>query len=64
MGKSEVFLSAIRSLPKYVRDRFIAGLVKDRNLRRDLLDLAVIERRRKESSRTFRDYSKYRREHA
>ncbi|HZY30559.1 MAG TPA: hypothetical protein VFF86_02855 [Candidatus Methylomirabilis sp.] len=64
MGKTEavaeVFLIAIRSLPKAERDRVLRGLVKDRNLRRDLIDLATIEERRDEPSRPFRDYLKER----
>ncbi len=64
MGKAEavaeVFLTALRSLPKSGRDRILMGLVKDRSLRRDLMDLAVIEERRGEPSRPFRDYLKER----
>ena len=64
MGKTEavaeVFLAAIRSLPKAERDRVLRGLVKDRSLRRDLIDLATIEERRKEPSRPFREYLKER----
>ena len=64
MGKTEavaeVVLTAIRSLPKAERDRVLRGLVKDRNLRRDLIDLATIEERRDEPSRPFRDYLKER----
>jgi len=64
MGKTEavaeVFLIAIRSLPKAERDRVLRGLVKDRNLRRDLIDLATIEERRDEPSRPCRDYLKER----
>lgn len=58
---AEVFLTALRSLPKSGRDRILQGLVKDRALRRDLMDLATIEERRTESSRPFRDYLKERR---
>jgi hypothetical protein len=57
---AEVFLTAIRALPKADRDRVLLGLVKDRSLRRDLLDLAAIEERKKERSRPFRDYLKER----
>ena len=60
MGKAEavaeVFLTAIRSLPKADRDRILVGLVKDKALRRDLMDLATIEERKKDPSRAFRDY--------
>lgn len=59
---AEVFLTAIRSLPKRDREQILAGLVRDRNLRQDLMDLAVIEQRRKEPSRHFRQYLKARAE--
>jgi hypothetical protein len=61
---AEVFLTAIRSLPKRDRERILAGLVRDRDLRRDLMDLAVIEQRRNEPSRRFRQYLKGREERA
>jgi hypothetical protein len=57
---AEVFLTAIRSLPKRERERILAGLVKDRDLRRDLMDLAIIEQRKNEPSRHFRQYLKAR----
>ncbi len=57
---AEVFLTALRALPKADRERILRGLVKDRTLRRDLMDLATIEERRKEPSRPFRDYLKER----
>jgi hypothetical protein len=53
-------LSAIRALPKRERQSVLLGLVKDRNLRRDLIDLATIEERRSEPSRPFREYLKTR----
>jgi len=66
MGKTEavaeVFLAAIRSLPKPDRDRVLRGLVKDRSLRRNLMDLATIEERRKEPSRPFREHLRGRRD--
>lgn len=57
---AEGFLTAIRSLAKRDRELILLGLVKDRNLRHDLIDLATIEERRKEPSRPFRDYLKER----
>ncbi len=53
---ADVFLTAFRSLPKSGRDRILLGLVKDKALRRDLMDLAVIEERETEPTRPFRDY--------
>jgi hypothetical protein len=48
---AEGLLTAIRSLPKRERELVLLGLVKDRMLRRDLMDLATIEERRNEPSR-------------
>ena len=48
---AEGFLMAIRSLPRRDRELILLGLVKDRNLRHDLIDLATIEERKKEPSR-------------
>ena len=53
---AEVFLTALRSLPKAGRDRILLSLVEDKALCRDLMDLATIQERKKESSRPFRDY--------
>jgi hypothetical protein len=53
-------LNAIRSLPKREREVVLLGLVKNRNVRRDLIDLATIEERRSEPSRSFREYLKTR----
>jgi len=61
---AEDFLTAIRSLPKRERELIFLGLVKDRNLRHDLIYLATIEERKKEPSRPFRDYLKERKRQA
>ncbi len=53
-------LTAIRALPRRDRRLIILGLVKDRNLRHELIDLATFEERRKEPSRPFREYLKER----
>jgi len=60
---ADVFLTALRSLPKSGRDRVLLGLVQDKGLRRDLIDLAVIEERKAEPSRPFRDYLRERSGH-
>jgi hypothetical protein len=57
---AERLLGAIRSLPKRERQSVLLGLVKDKILRRDLIDLATIEERRNEPSRPFREYLKNR----
>jgi hypothetical protein len=53
-------LTAIRSLAKRERELVLLGLVKDRKVRRDLIDLATIEERRNEPSRPFLEYLKKR----
>jgi hypothetical protein len=53
---AEVFLTALQALPKKDRDAVLARIANDNKLREDLLDLAVIAHRRKESSRSFRQY--------
>ncbi|MFH1922012.1 MAG: hypothetical protein ABIP48_19270 [Planctomycetota bacterium] len=53
---AEVFLTALRALPKKERDAVLARIADDEDLREDLLDLALIAQRRDESSRPFRQY--------
>lgn len=53
---AEVFWTAFKTLPKAAQEDFMARLASDPNLREDLLDLAVIEKRRHEKSRPFADY--------
>ena len=53
---ADVFLTALRALPKAERDAVLVGIVGDKSLARDLLDLATIARRRHEPSRPFREY--------
>jgi len=53
---AEVLLTALQALPKKDRDAVLARIANDNKLREDLLDLAVIAQRRKESSRPFRRY--------
>lgn len=58
---AEVFLTAFKSLPRAQRDEVLSGIVKNRKLRHDLLDMAAIEERRSEKERPFREYLKERR---
>ncbi len=53
---AEVFLTALKSLSKEDRDAVLAGIASDKSLAEDLLDLALIESRRDEPSRPFREY--------
>ncbi len=50
---AEVFLIALRSLPKKQRQAVLCGIADDDELREDLLDLALIAERRHEPSRPF-----------
>lgn len=53
---AEVFLTAFKAMPKSQRAAVLAGMAKDKALRRDLIDMAVVAERRRESSRPFRSY--------
>lgn len=52
-AKAEVFLTAFFSLPHLDQETFIAKLLKHKDLREDLIDLAIAENRKKEKSRLF-----------
>jgi hypothetical protein len=53
---AEVFLTALRALPKKERHAVLSRIAEDDELREDLLDLALLADRRREPSRPFRDY--------
>ena len=53
---AEVFLTALRALPKKQREAVLRGIADDEELREDVLDLALIRLRRGEPSRPFRQY--------
>ena len=53
---AEVFLTALKALPRAERDAVLVRIARDKAFARDLLDLALIERRRHEPSRPFCDY--------
>jgi hypothetical protein len=53
---AEVFMTALKALPKRERDAVLVRIARDRALARDLLDLAVIAERRRQPSRLFRKY--------
>jgi hypothetical protein len=55
-SRAEVYLMALQSLPKTEKEAVIAHLLKDPELREDILDLAVIQQRQGESSRPFAEY--------
>lgn len=52
---AEVFLTALKGLPKKERDAVVAKIAMDKTFARDILDLATIRARNKEPARRFRN---------
>ncbi len=61
---AEVFWTAFKALPKHAKEDFLARLVINRELREELVDLALIRERRSEKSRSFSAYLQERRARA
>jgi len=55
-AKAEVFWMAFKGLPKKERQSVIERLLKDTEFMEDLIDIAILEQRRKEPSRPLEDY--------
>ena len=53
---ADVFLTALKALPKAERDAVVVRIARDKAFARDILDLALIADRRHEPSRPFRKY--------
>ena len=53
---SEVFMAAFRALPKKARAAVVGKMLSDREFREDLVDIALIEQRRREPSRPLEEY--------
>ena len=53
---ADVFLTALKALPKAERDAVLARIAADKAFAKDLRDLALISDRRRERSRPFRGY--------
>ena len=53
---AEVFLTALKALPKAERDAVLVRIARDKAFARDIIDLAAIADRRGESSRPFRQF--------
>jgi hypothetical protein len=53
---AEIFWTAFKVLPKAEQQAVLRRLIQDQTLRRDLMDLSVIEERRDEPSRSLREY--------
>lgn len=52
----EVFWTAFKSLPKNAQEGVLARFMSDRGVREDLIDVALIEKRRSEKARPFASY--------
>lgn len=52
---ADVFLMALKALPRAERDAVVVRIARDKAFARDILDLAVIADRRGERSRAFRE---------
>jgi hypothetical protein len=55
-AKAEIFLLALQSLTKAERDAVVNRLLEDPELREDIVDIALMEKRKNEPSRLFREY--------
>ncbi len=55
-AKAEVFWLAFKGLPKKDQHRIVEKFLQDRGFVEDLLDIAIIEQRRSEPSRSLEEY--------
>ena len=55
---AEVFWTAFKALPAEEKRAVLQRIIHDENLRRDLMDLSIIEERRNEPGRPLRKYLK------
>jgi len=53
---ADVFITALKALPKAERDAVVVQIARDKMFARDILDLALIADRRHEPSRPFRTF--------
>lgn len=51
-----VFLSAFKTLPKKERDIFLTEILKEKEVREDLIDIAIAESRAKAKGRPLREF--------
>ena len=52
----DVFYQAFKGMKRSQKEALIKRLLEDKTFREDLIDLAIIESRRGEPSRPFREY--------
>jgi len=55
---AEIFWTAFQVLPRKEQEAVLHRILKDKSLRDDLIDLAIIESRRAEPARPLRDILK------
>jgi hypothetical protein len=55
---AEVFLTAFKALTKKEQNIFLSEILRNKNLREDLIDIAIAESRSKEKGRPFRVFIK------
>ena len=53
---ADIFMTAFRALSSAEQNAILAKMVKDQELREDLIDLAIAEARSHEKSRSFRTF--------
>ena len=53
---ADVFLTALKALPKAERDAVVVRIARNKTFARDILDLALIADRRGDRSKPFREY--------
>jgi len=53
---AEVFLAAFKALPKHQRNVVIERFLRDKTFREDVIDIAILERRRREPARSLDQY--------
>lgn len=54
---AEGFLAVLKALPKSERDAVIVRIAQDKEIGRDLVDLAIVAEREDEPSRPFGEYA-------
>ena len=53
---AEVFWTAFQALSKKEREAVVARFLKEKNFREDLIDIAILEERQREPSRSLDEY--------
>ncbi len=50
---SEVFITAFKSLPRHEKETILQKMLKDLNIREDIMDIIIAVRRQKEKSISY-----------